>query len=351
MDLNKIRSDIDLIDSKILKLLNQRMELVIMAGRLKGEVEDPQREAEVLARVEADTPTLLDKEFVRALFKEVIKESKRLQKGSYRPIAFQGEHGAFGELAALAWRQDLVPIPCPQFEDVFEGVRSGLYDYGVVPVENSLGGPISEVNRLLLETDLLVIGAVDMAVRLCLLALPDMDYREIRRAYSHPQALAQARSFLRRNKLEPVSFYDTAGAARMLSEKRPEGAAAIASKLCASLYGLEIIKENIEAPANNRTRFLVLSKEEGCETPAKCSIVFSTQHKAGTLFRVLELFAREGLNLTRIESFPTEPGSFAFFLDFEMSQDKSKVHEVLNRARKITTFLKPLGYYKEVRVE
>ena len=250
-------------------------------------------------------------------------------------------------MASRAWNSDLVPVPCSEFAKVFEGVESGLYDYGIVPVENTLGGSVEQVNRLLINTQLHVVGAVALPVHLCLLAVPGTDHREIRTVYSHPQALAQSRNFLSRNKLEPVPYHDTAGAAKMLAEERPKGSAAIASKVSAELYALEIIKEDIEDLESNMTRFLVLSQGENKEEGNKCSVVFSTEHKAGTLFRVLQVFAMENINLTRIESIPSEPGNYTFFLDFMGSDRDDTVVKAVHRVKEITTGFKMLGCYKE----
>lgn len=350
MSLVEIRKKIDFIDSKILKLLNDRMELVLMAKKFKAQIEDQQREKEVFGRVRKNLTGLINADFIEKIYAEIIKESKALQRQDYKLIAFQGEHGAYGDVAARAWSGDLIPVPCTQFAEVFEGVTSGLYDYGIVPVENTLGGSVEQVNHLLIDTDLNVVGAVELPIQLCLLALPGTDHREIRTVYSHPQALAQARRFLSRNKLDPMQYYDTAGAARMLAEERPKGSAAIASRLCAELYHLEIIKEGIEDLDRNMTRFLVISKEEDKEGGDKCSVVFSTEHKAGTLFRVLEEFARENINLTRIESIPNEPGNYAFFVDFVGSSKDKNVVEALKKVKEITTHFKLIGCYKERQV-
>jgi prephenate dehydratase/chorismate mutase/prephenate dehydratase len=346
----EIRKKIDFIDSKILKLLNDRMELVLMAKKFKSQIEDRQREKEVFERIRKNLTGLINAEFIEKIYSEIIKESKELQGQDYRLIAFQGEHGAYGDVASRAWSSELVPVPCNQFAEVFEGVKNGLYDYGIVPVENTLGGSVEQVNQLLINTDLHVAGAVELPVHLCLLALPGTDHREIRTVYSHPQALAQSRQFLSRNNLDPVQYYDTAGAARMLAEERPKGSAAIASKLCAELYNLEIIKEDIEDLERNMTRFLVVSKEEIKEKGDKCSVVFSTEHKAGTLFRVLEEFARENINLTRIESIPNEPGNYAFFLDFMGSSKDENVVDALKKVKDITTHFKLIGCYKEQKL-
>lgn len=350
MNLKEIRKNIDVLDSKILKLLNGRMELVLMAKKSKSQIEDREREKEVLDRIRRNSTGLINAEFIERIYTEIIKESKHLQEKDYRLIAFQGEHGAYGEVASREWNSDLIPMPCSEFAEVFEGATSGLYDYGIVPVENTLGGVVGQVNELLINTDLNVVGAVELPIHLCLLALPGTDHREIRAVYSHPQALAQCRHFLARNKLGPVQYYDTAGAAKMLAEKRPKGFAAIASKLSAQLYDLEIIKENIEDLDRNMTRFLVLSKEENREEGNKCSVIFSTEHKAGTLFRVLEVFARKNINLTRIESIPTKPGNYAFFLDFMGSNKHESVVKALGEAEEITSNLRLMGCYKERKV-
>jgi len=350
MNLKEIRENIDFLDSKILRLLNHRMELALMAKRLKSQIEDRERERELLSGIRRNSTGLVSAEFMEKIYIEIIRESKNLQHKDYRLIAFQGEHGAYSEVASREWNSDLIPVPCSGFAEVFEGVTSGLYDYGIVPVENTLGGVVGQVNELLINTDLNVVGAVELPIHLCLLALPGTDYREISAVYSHSQALAQCRHFLARNKLRPVQYYDTAGAARMLVEETPKASAAIASRLSAQLYNLEVIKEDIEDLDRNVTRFLVLSGEENREEGNKCSVIFSTEHKAGTLFRVLEVFARENINLTRIESIPDEPGSYAFFLDFMGSNKVDKVVKALEEAKDITGNFRLMGCYKERKV-
>jgi len=350
MSLKEIRKNIDLLDSKILKLLNGRMELALMAKKFKSKIEDRGREKELLSRTRGNSTALVDAEFIEKIYVEIIKQSKKLQQKDYRLIAFQGEHGAYSEVASREWNSDLIPVPCSEFAGVFEGVTSGLYDYGIVPVENTLGGVVGQVNELLINTDLNVVGAVELPIHLCLLAPPGTDHREIRAVYSHPQALAQCRQFLARNRLHPVQYYDTAGAAKMLTEKTPKASGAIASKLSAQLYDLEIMKEDIEDLDRNMTRFLVLSKEENREEGNKCSVIFSTEHKAGTLFSVLEVFAREDINLTRIESIPNEPGNYAFFLDFMGSNRDERVKKALGEVKEITSHFKLMGCYKERKV-
>ncbi len=351
MKLDDIRHNIDVIDSKLLKLLNDRMEQGLLAKRFKERIEDLEREKFVLERVKNNPNSLIEQEFSEDIYKTILAYCKKLQGREMVLIGFQGEHGAYSEEAVRHYNKDYVTIPCTTFNEVFEGVNSGTYDYGIVPVENTLGGIVGPVNELLINTELQIVGAIDMPVHHSLLMVPGTDHREIREVYSHSQALAQCRRFLSRNNLALVPYYDTAGAAKMLSEKQPRGAACIAGKLAAELYNLEVLKENIEDLSSNRTRFLLLSKTKMIEDGAKCTITFTTEHKAGTLFGALELFAAAGINLTRIESIPNEPGDYSFFLDFNGSLKDPNVVETLEKAEKQTSGFKILGCYNEKVVE
>ena len=366
MKLEELRKRVDLIDGEIVKLLGVRMELALRTGKHKDGIADPKREESVFSNVKKHSVGLVRPEFSEVLFKEIISESKKTQDKHPVLVAFQGEHGAFGEMAIRAFFPSAVPISCHEFEDVFTGVENGSFDFGMVPVENSIEGAVTQVNDLLVETGLKIVGEVRVPVHHCLLTLPEADYREIKVAYSHPQALSQCRGFLQRNKLEARPFYDTAGAAMMLSEDRPRAASAIASRLCAELYGLEILKENVEDHKSNSTRFLVLARKEDADEKAissgkgpsgkkgdKCSIIFSTEHKAGALFCVLKVFSDASLNLTRIESRPikSDPGKYAFLLDFEGSDQDEKSAAALSKVEKMAQFYKYLGCYPSWKQE
>jgi prephenate dehydratase/chorismate mutase/prephenate dehydratase len=355
-ELEGVRKRIGAIDEKILRLLNERMENALRTRNLKEAVVDEAREKEVLERVGRNSPALLGKEFSTKIFREVIGESRKLQGKELTIVGFQGEHGAFGEYAVNEFNADYVPLPCREFTDVFDGVGSGQLDLGIVPVENSIEGAVTQVNDLLVERDVQVVGEVRVPVRHCLLAVPGTDHREIRVVYSHPQALAQCRDFIARNKLGARPFYDTAGAARMVAKEGNKSGAAIAAKICAGIYNLEIIKENLEDNPLNSTRFLVIAKKgvrigkEALPAPGnKCSIIFSTKHEAGALFSILELFADAKINLTRIESRPSrrEVGNYAFLLDFMGSDSDAKVAEVLKNVEEKSAMYKFLGCYAE----
>ena len=353
MDLSEIRNKIDSIDSKILKLLGDRMEFAIMSRKFKEETKDSTREKELLERIRKNARGLINPDFCSDLYEDILKESKRLQEIEYKLICFQGEHGAYSEVAAKKWNNKLVPIGCKDFSEVFSGVKSGTYEYGIVPVENTLGGVVEQVNKLLIHTDLSVVGAVELSIFHSLMILPGANYRDIKKVYSHPQALSQCREFIKRNKLEKKTYYDTAGAAKKLSNDQLTNSAAICSSLAAEIYNLEIIKEDIQDLDNNKTRFLVLSKKDenlnNNNDGNKCSISFNTSHKSGTLFSVLEIFAKNSHNLTRIESIPSQPGFYTFFLDFMGSINDDKVKQSLKSVEKITSELKILGCYIELK--
>lgn len=351
MNLKDVRKKIDLIDSQILKLLNDRTEYALISKKFKKEIQDDEREKQILERIARKSSSLINKISIAKIYDLILKDSKLSQEKNHKLIGFQGAHGAYSEIAAKAWQEECISIPCIAFADVFSGVEDGYFDYGVVPVENTLGGVLGDVNQLLINTNLKVVGAMDLDVHHCLLALPDADHREIREVYSHSQALSQCKNFLERSKLQGVPYYDTAGSAKYIADEQKRFSAAIASRFCAELYDLEVLKENIEDIPSNKTRFLIIAKEEGKEEvqekASKCSIIFSTVHKAGTLFRVLELFAKSSINLSRIESVPGKPGDYVFFLDFEGSSSDAKIVKVLNELKEMTTDLKLLGCYQE----
>ncbi len=344
MELEEIRKKIDTIDLEIVRLLNDRMELALRTSKQKPVIQDKERELQVLEKVKtyAQFQKLLSAEFIEKFYIQLMQLSRKSQRTSHLLVGFQGEHGAFGDEAARFFNAHCVPLPCAEFADVFSGVSRGDFDRGIVPVENSLGGAIAQVNELLLQSELVVVGAVKLQINHCLLVLPGTHYQEIQTAYSHPQALAQCRNYLVRHKIEGRPFYDTAGAARWLVREKPKMAAAIAGRLCSDLYGLEIIKQNIQNHPENYTRFLILAQPEFAVSGNKCSIIFSTQHKAGTLFSVLKTFADMGINLTRIESFPdqSDPGNSLFFLDFLFDPNLESVEDILQTVKPRTRTLR-----------
>ena len=347
---DEIQRKMNKIDRELLVLLQERMGLALRSTKFKADApEAPEQETDMLARAERLNLDLIESAFTRQLLKTIIEESKRLQD-EYRPlVAFQGEHGAYGEVAS----RQLVPagayIPCLEFIDVFRGVEEGHFDLGVVPVENSLEGAVTQVNDLLTTTDLKVIGEVKVAGTDTVFWPPKPRIiAKSGQVYSHPQALAQCRNFLMRNNLEPHPYYDTAGAAKMLARENPSAAAAIASSLCAELYDLEIIKEGIEdGPVQLRPAFCFWPANRIPTTAIKHPIIFAAPHEGRASFRGLQLFADADINLTRIASMPlrSDPGNYSFFLDFEGYEQDKQVGAVLKAVDKLTIWLKLLGSY------
>jgi prephenate dehydratase/chorismate mutase len=346
-DLDNIRRKIDMIDWEIMQLLNQRMEISVRSRKLKRHILDPDREQQILENVKKHSYSLIEPEFSEGIYRQIMKESKAIQERGLTLIGFQGEHGAYSEAASLIYGPSLIPLPCKEFYDVFHEVATGQLDLGIVPVENSLEGPVTQVNGLLMETELKIVGEIKIPIHHSLLALPETEYRDLKFVYSHPQALAQCREFIARHKLEPRPFYDTAGAAKMLSDDRPDATCVIANKLCAELYHLEIIQENVEDHESNSTRFVILSRDESPEPGDKCSIIFSLKHEAGALFSILKIFSDRAINLTRIESRPlrNDPGNYVFFTDYEGSDKDEKVMDALKAIQEITKSYKFCGCY------
>ncbi|MGC8618804.1 MAG: bifunctional chorismate mutase/prephenate dehydratase [Thermoplasmata archaeon] len=348
MDLNEIRKEIDEIDADILSLLRRRMLLSIKAGRTKKGIEDKERENQIFRSLRDRSSPLTRTEFLEGLYRNIIAESKRLQRKRHRLAAFQGERGAFGEVACREFDRSTIPVPCRDFSDVFEGVADGEFDFGVIPIENSSEGSIIPVSHLLSDGKLNVVGEVTLQIHHSLLSHRKVSLEDVKVVYSHPQALAQCRNFIVRNRIEPRPYYDTAGAAMMIAREKPAGAAAIASKACSSIYGLNILRKEVEDSKHNYTRFIVLSKETFKGKGNKCSITFSTEGRVGALTKVLNVFKDEGINLTMIESVPARnlPGRSKFLIDFKGHYSEVNVSRALRKLKGSTIGFRLLGCYR-----
>lgn len=270
-------------------------------------------------------------------------------------IAFQGEYGAFSEQAAVAYfGSSCTPVPRENFRDVFEDVKRGKCDYGIVPVENSLFGSVHQNFDLLQEYPLKIVGELKLRIRMNLMGLRSSSLRNIRNVYSHPQALGQSDRFLR--SLENVKlhhFYDTAGAAKMVAQKQLSTSAAVASEQAARHYDLKIFKKGIETDHRNFTRFIVLAKKGTVpERDAKTSLIFATKHIPGSLVTCLSLFADRKINLLKIESRPFvgKPWEYLFFVDVETDQRNKECAAAFKQLKQLTSYLKVLGSYDIGRV-
>jgi chorismate mutase/prephenate dehydratase len=268
-------------------------------------------------------------------------------------VAFQGERGAYSESAVFQFfGAKTETLPCQDFKDVFDSVCAKDAQHGVVPVENSLEGSVNQNYDLFLRYDLKVCGEVVVKVEHCLIANPGTALEDIKTVYSHPQALAQCRSFLEDFGRELIPTYDTAGSVKMLKEKSLKNAAAIASERAANIYGMQILAKDIADNPENYTRFFVLSTEDSAPTGKdKTSIIFSAKHEPGSLYHALGEFAKRNINLTKIESRPTKKTAweYNFYLDFEGHRTEVKCAEALKALEKYAVFVKVLGSYPKAK--
>jgi len=268
-------------------------------------------------------------------------------------VAFQGEHGAYSEQAAFAhFGQTASTVPCRSIRDVFEAAQEGRVQYGIVPAENSLEGTVNRTYDLLLNSPLKITGEIKQRIVHCLLAIPGTKLENLRMIYSHPQALAQCATFLRSLKAEAIPAYDTAGSAKMIQEKRSADSAAIASERAGALYGLTVLKKNIEDNSENYTRFFVIAHKDSSPTGNdKTSIVFGAAHTPGSLYKALGEFASRGINMTKLESRPvrTTPWEYDFFVDLEGHRTDKVCSEAFEALKKKSTFVKILGSYPQAK--
>ncbi len=274
-------------------------------------------------------------------------------------VAFQGEPGAYSQLAALEYfGTQTATLPCESFEAVFEAAQSGQASHGLLPVENSLAGSIHRNYDLMLRHDLHIVGEYPLRVSHCLMALPGVSLEQVESAHSHPQALAQCESNLRQLGLVPMVEADTAGSARWLAESGDRTAAALASRHAAQVYGLQILKVEMEDNPANFTRFLALACQplEVADPEAgdyKTSIVFSMHNQPGVLFKTLAVFALRDIDLTKIESRPM-PGQvweYLFYIDFAGHAQSANCRRALEHLAELTTFLRVLGTYPRYRMQ
>jgi prephenate dehydratase len=269
-------------------------------------------------------------------------------------IAFAGERGAFGELAAIEYfGENVKTAALPEFGDVFRGVARGRYRFGVVPIENSLAGSIHENYDLLLESNLNIVGEVLLRIRHFLIANKGASRSQIKRVFSHPAAFAQCRKFLKRfPHLTVVPVSNTAWAVKKIRNEDLRDAAAIASQQAAVDFDMQVLARNIEDTKWNTTRFLVVAKSYRFPSAAaakriKSSIVFSTKDIPGALYKCLSVFALRDINLYKIESRPVHGRGFQylFYLDFEGDAREEVQRNAINHLQEITTLYRFLGSY------
>lgn len=353
VQLKQHRDQIDAIDEQILQLVNERAKLARVIGGLKddGIIYRPEREAQVLRRLQENNAGPLSDEAVNHIFRAVMSNCRALEKEM--SIAFLGPLGTYSEEAALKqFGLGRSAVVCGSIDEVFRSVESGIADYGVVPVENSTEGAIGLTLDLLLASGLKICAEITLAVHHCLLS-GQADINKITHIFSHAQSLAQCHEWL--NRVMPQASHEAvtsnARAAQLVHDavaSENTFVAAIASKRAAELFNLNVLAENIEDDAKNTTRFLVLGRHDvAASGKDKTSLVVTTKNKPGAMIDLLEPLSRHGVSMTKLESRPSKQSlwDYVFFVDIEGHQTDANVSAALAELQARASFLKVLGSY------
>jgi len=353
--LGGIRDRIDSIDTQILQLLSDRAncaEEVAVTKREAGEQDikfyRPEREAQILRRVTQTNPGPLANERISAIFREVISSCLALEQQI--TVAYLGPAGTFTESAAIKHFGTAVStIPFGLIPEVFRQVEAGMADYGVVPIENSTGGIVSNTLDRFINSSLKICGEINLVIHQNLMCLTE-DTSNVSCIYSHDQSLMQCRDWLDRNYpgVQRIAVASNAEAARLAAED--SNAAAIAGKNAASLYDLKIISPHVEDSPNNTTRFLVIGKED---IPAsgddRTSLMISTRNRSGALYHLLEPIKRHGLDMTRIESRPAHDTQwdYIFFMDLNGHISSDAMQLAMKDLEAEAEYIRVLGSYSK----
>ena len=352
--LEPLRNQIDKIDSDLLALMNRRAECAIEIGKLKIS-QDTQEEVSFYRpeRVELVRKKLVEEntgplraEHVSAIFNEIMSSCLGLEQ--IITVSYLGPQGTFSEAAVLKqFGRSVRTEPVLSIDQVFRAVESGSANFGVVPVENSTEGMVSQTLDCFVRSDAHICAEVELLIHQCFLRKPNAS-AALREIVSHSQSLAQCRSWLDSHyrEIPRRSVASNAEAARLASEDG--SVAAVAGEIAASQYGLSILAPNIEDNPSNKTRFLIIGRQvTGTSGNDKTSILVAVKNKSGALYDVLEPFKDMGIGLSRIETRPSGSGdwSYLFFIDFEGHIEDEKVEKVLAKVEELALSLKVLGSY------
>ncbi|RWE67726.1 MAG: prephenate dehydratase [Mesorhizobium sp.] len=267
-------------------------------------------------------------------------------------IAFQGEPGANSDTACRNMFPDMEPLPCPTFEDAFNAVETGKADLAMIPIENTIAGRVADIHHLLPESKLHIVGEYFLPIHFQLMVLPGVRRDEIRTVHSHIHALGQCRKYIRKNGWKPVVAGDTAGAAKLVAGLKDRTMAALAPALASTLYGLDIIEENVEDTDSNVTRFVVLTRNrQWAERPSAdarmmTTFIFRVRNVPAALYKAMGGFATNGINMTKLESY--QLGAFTatlFYADIEGHPDDPLVKLALDELAFFSREMRILGVY------
>lgn len=367
--IHQFRQRLDALDARLLDVIAERLDIARAVAKTKenagARLRDRQREAELLAGVRRQAQARgLPAETVIRLFREILNLSFHEQiatVGGLEPgveavrVGYQGVAGAYSEWAAhnlmAARRKTAQPIGYHDFKSVAESVVEGRNPYGVLPVENTLTGSIHEPYDLLKRYPLSIVGEEALPIEHCLAAIRPIEEHEIKRVYSHPQALMQCAGFLKTlPHAEACPHFDTASAMQKIAEDQDPFAAAIAGEHAAERYGLTILRRRVADHGENYTRFLLIAARAESPPPgaaSKTSLTFALPHREGALLEALNILHAHRVNMTKLESrpIPGQPWRYDFYLDMEGAADTSKMKEMLAELADVTTGLRVLGSY------
>ncbi len=355
-ELTRLRQEIDQIDDEMLDLLNRRarrVEEVAARKQASGRAfYVPARERAIVDRLKEKNPGPFPNEAIRPVFQEVISACLSLEKGVR--VAYLGPEATFTHQAVKRhFGTSCDPVPCGSIPGVFDEVERELVDYGVVPVENSTEGVVSHTLDTFADSSLSIVAEIAVEVDQCLLARPGVTEGSIERVYSHPQGLAQCRSWLHANlpRATLVECPSTSDAAARAAQD--PGGAAIAAELAARLHRLAVLRHQLQDVSYNVTRFLVLGRTPG-EAPAstdgyKSTLLLSLPDRAGALLHVVEPLTAAGINMTKIESRPSrqKPWDYVFFIDIDGHAADPAVAPALAKLADFCELFRVLGSYRK----
>ncbi|HEV2504837.1 MAG TPA: prephenate dehydratase [Mesorhizobium sp.] len=267
-------------------------------------------------------------------------------------ISFQGEPGANSDTASRNMFPAMEPLPCPTFEDAFNAVETGKADLAMIPIENTIAGRVADIHHLLPESKLHIIGEYFLPIHFQLMVLPGVQRSEIKTVHSHIHALGQCRKYIRKNGWKPVVAGDTAGSAKFVAAEKDRTMASLAPRLAASLYGLDILEENVEDTDSNVTRFVVLTKSKhwverpSPDTRMMTTFIFRVRNVPAALYKAMGGFATNGVNMTKLESY--QLGAFTatlFYADIEGHPEDPGVKNALEELRFFSKEVRILGVY------
>ncbi|MDY5421534.1 chorismate mutase [Actinobacillus porcinus] len=373
LDLTEIRQQITRIDRSLLKLLSERHRLAydvvrskeITQKALRDEVREQQLLQELVKFAESENYQL-DAQYVTQIFQRIIEDSVLTQQAYLQNklneqrensvhIAFLGKRGSYSNLAARAYanryQKQFIELSCASFDQVFDKVRSGEADLGVLPLENTTSGSINEVYDLLQHTDLSLVGELAYPIKHCVLVNDQDDLSQIDTLYSHPQVIQQCSQFIRSLDRVHIEYCESSShAMELVSSLNKPNIAALGNEDGGHLYGLKVLKTDIANQPNNITRFIVIAREPLTVSPqitSKTLLLMTTGQKAGALVDALLVFKKHQIKMTKLESRPIygKPWEEMFYLEIEANIHNEATQQALNELKEYSSFLKVLGCY------